>query len=81
MNDPRALPGEPLSLDLVNTEFAPDGTLVDLLATAESARSWAAAAGLTRDAGRGEHRRAKADTVSGQGRATRAGHRAAQRGP
>jgi predicted RNA-binding Zn ribbon-like protein len=47
MNDPRALPGEPLSLDLVNTEFVPDGTLVDLLATAESARSWAAAAGLT----------------------------------
>jgi predicted RNA-binding Zn ribbon-like protein len=47
MNDPRALPGEPLTLDLVNTEFAPDGTLVDLLATAESARAWAAAAGLT----------------------------------
>ena len=39
MNDPRALPGEPLALDLVNTEFAPDGTSVDLLATAESARS------------------------------------------
>ena len=47
MNDPRALPGEPLSLDLVNTEFVPDGTLVDLLATAESAQSWAATAGLT----------------------------------
>ena|SRR5215472_1577959 len=47
MNDPRALPGEPLALDLVNTEFAATGTLVDLLATAESARAWAAAAGLT----------------------------------
>ena len=47
VDDPRALPGEPLSLDLANTQFAPDGTLVDLLATAESARSWAAAAGLT----------------------------------
>ena len=46
MNDPRALPGEPLALDLVDSEFAPDGTVVDLLATAESARAWAAAAGL-----------------------------------
>jgi len=48
MNDPRALPGEPLALDLVNTELAPDGTVVDLLATAESARAWAAAAGRVR---------------------------------
>ena len=46
MNDPRALPGEPLALDLADTEFAPYGTVVDLLATAESARTWAAAAGL-----------------------------------
>jgi len=46
MNDPRALPGEPLALDLADTEFVPDGTVVDLLATAESARAWAAAAGL-----------------------------------
>jgi predicted RNA-binding Zn ribbon-like protein len=44
--DPRALPDEPLALDLVNTEFLPDGTLVDLLATAESTRAWLAAAGL-----------------------------------
>ena len=42
MNDPRALPGEPLALDLADTEFAPDGTVVDLLATAESAQAWAA---------------------------------------
>jgi predicted RNA-binding Zn ribbon-like protein len=47
MGDPRALPGEPLPLDLVNTRFLPDGTVTDLLATAESARAWAAAAGLT----------------------------------
>src|SRR5215469_13891628 len=44
--DPRALPDEPLALDLVNTEFLPDGTLVDLLATAESTRAWLTAAGL-----------------------------------
>jgi predicted RNA-binding Zn ribbon-like protein len=43
---PRALPDEPLALDLVNTEFLPDGTLVDLLATAESTRAWLTAAGL-----------------------------------
>jgi predicted RNA-binding Zn ribbon-like protein len=46
VDDPRAVPGEPLALDLVDTEFAPDGTLVDLLATAKSARAWAVAAGL-----------------------------------
>ena len=45
--DPRALPDEPLALDLVNTEFLPDGTLVDLLATAESTRAWLTAAGLS----------------------------------
>jgi predicted RNA-binding Zn ribbon-like protein len=44
--DPRALPDEPLALDLVNTEFLPAGTLVDLLATAESTRAWLTAAGL-----------------------------------
>ena len=44
--DPRALPDQPLALDLVNTEFLPDGTLVDLLATAESTRAWLTAAGL-----------------------------------
>jgi predicted RNA-binding Zn ribbon-like protein len=44
--DPRALPDEPLAIDLVNTEFLPDGTLVDLLATADSARAWLAAARL-----------------------------------
>jgi predicted RNA-binding Zn ribbon-like protein len=47
VDDPRPLPGEPLALDLVNTQFAPAGTVVDLLATTESARAWAAAAGLT----------------------------------
>jgi predicted RNA-binding Zn ribbon-like protein len=44
--DPRALPDEPLALDLVNTEFLPDGTLVDLLATVDSTRAWLTAAGL-----------------------------------
>jgi predicted RNA-binding Zn ribbon-like protein len=47
VNDPRALPGEPLALDLVNTEFAAAGTVVDLLANADLARAWALAAGLT----------------------------------
>jgi predicted RNA-binding Zn ribbon-like protein len=44
--DPRALPDEPFALDLVNTEFLPDGTLVDLLATAGSTRAWLTAAGM-----------------------------------
>jgi predicted RNA-binding Zn ribbon-like protein len=48
--DLRALPDEPLALDLTNTEFLPDGTLVDLLATAESTRAWLTAAGLDRAA-------------------------------
>jgi predicted RNA-binding Zn ribbon-like protein len=45
--DPRALPDEPLALDLVNTEFLPDGTLVDVLATDQSTRAWLTAAGLS----------------------------------
>jgi predicted RNA-binding Zn ribbon-like protein len=48
--DRRALPDEPLALDLVNTEFLPDGTTVDLLATAESTRAWLTAAGMDRAA-------------------------------
>ena len=48
--DPRALPDEPLALDLVNTEFLPDGTLVDLLSTAESTRAWLTATGLNQAA-------------------------------
>ena len=48
--DPRALPDEPLALDLVNTEFLPDGMLVDLLATDESTRGWLIAAGLDESA-------------------------------
>jgi predicted RNA-binding Zn ribbon-like protein len=75
MNDPRALPGEPLTLDLVNTEFAPDGTVVDLLATAESARAWAAAAGLTGTLGEAslaalrQARSAVRDALEGRGTA------------
>jgi predicted RNA-binding Zn ribbon-like protein len=75
MNDPRALPGEPLALDLVDSEFALDGTVVDLLATAESARAWAAAAGLTEtldEAGISALRQARAairDALEGRGTA------------
>ena len=76
MNDPRALPAEPLTLDLVNTEFVPDGTVVDLLATGESARAWAAAAGLTGtldEAGLGALRQARSavrDALEGRGTAS-----------
>ena len=75
--DPRALPDQPLALDLVNTEFLPDGTLVDLLATAESTRAWLTAAGLdqaasgnpaTRAALR-QARTAIRDALSGRGTA------------
>lgn len=75
MNDPRALTGEPLALDLVDTQFAADGTVVDLLATAESARAWAAAAGLTGtldEAGLRALRRARSavrDALEGRGTA------------
>ena len=74
--DPRALPDEPLALDLVNTEFLPDGTLVDLLATADSTRAWLAAAGLDEAAAgdpgatRAALRQARAairDALSGRG--------------
>lgn len=44
--DPRPLPGEPLALDLLNTEWLPGGTLVDLLDTDAGTQAWLAAAAL-----------------------------------
>jgi predicted RNA-binding Zn ribbon-like protein len=44
--DPRPLPGEPLALDLLNTQWMASGSLADLLATAEGAQAWLAAAGI-----------------------------------
>ena len=44
--DPRPLPGEPLALDLLNTQWLASGTPVDLLATPDGARTWLAAAGV-----------------------------------
>ena len=76
--DPRALPDEPLALDLVNTEFLPDGTLVDLLSTAETTQAWLTAAGLNEAAAgepgatRAALRQARAaikDALSGRGTA------------
>ena len=43
--DPRPLAGEPLALDLLNTQWLPSGTPVDLLATPAGTRAWLAAAG------------------------------------
>jgi predicted RNA-binding Zn ribbon-like protein len=44
--DPRPLPGEPLALDLLNTEWMASGSPADLLATAQGTRAWLAAAGI-----------------------------------
>src|SRR5260370_3499583 len=43
-NDPRPLPGEPLALDLLNTQWLASGQPVDLLATADGTVAWLAAA-------------------------------------
>jgi predicted RNA-binding Zn ribbon-like protein len=43
--DPRPLPGEPLALDLLNTQWTAPGGPADLLATMEGARAWLAAGG------------------------------------
>jgi predicted RNA-binding Zn ribbon-like protein len=45
-SDPRPLAGEPLALDLLNTQWLASGTPVDLLATQDGTRAWLAAAGL-----------------------------------
>ncbi len=44
--DPRPLPGEPLALDLLNTQWLASGTPVDLLATPAGTRAWLAATGI-----------------------------------
>src|SRR6516162_7603653 len=44
--DPRPLPGEPLALDLLNTQWMASGSPADLLATIEGTRAWLAAAGI-----------------------------------
>src|SRR5689334_5427078 len=49
MTDPRPLPGEPLALDLLNTEYMDDGARRDLLAAPRDARAWARAAGVPFD--------------------------------
>jgi predicted RNA-binding Zn ribbon-like protein len=46
MTDPRPLPGEPLALDLLNTEYMSDDGPRDLLADPRDARAWAKAAGV-----------------------------------
>src|SRR5260370_155013 len=45
-SDPRPLTGEPLALDLLNTQWLPSGTPVDLLAAPAGTRAWLAAAGV-----------------------------------
>jgi predicted RNA-binding Zn ribbon-like protein len=44
--DPRPLAGEPLALDLLNTQWLASGTPVDLLATQDGTRAWLAAAAI-----------------------------------
>jgi hypothetical protein len=49
VTDPRPLPGEPLALDLLNTQYTGDDGPRDLLATPRGARAWARAAGVPCD--------------------------------
>ena len=44
--DPRPLAGEPLALDLLNTQWMASGSMADLLTTTEGTRAWLAAAGI-----------------------------------
>jgi len=71
--DPRPLAGEPLALDLLNTQWLAAGTPVDLLATPAGTRAWLAAAGAPATLASGtrqalvQARQAIRDVVSGQG--------------
>jgi predicted RNA-binding Zn ribbon-like protein len=47
VQDPRPLAGEPLAIDLLNTEWVASGSQVDLLATEEGVRAWLAATGIS----------------------------------
>ena len=44
--DPRPLAGEPLALDLLNTQWLASGTPVDLLETQDGTQAWLQAAGI-----------------------------------
>ena len=73
--DPRPLAGEPLALDLLNTQWMAAGTTADLLATPEGTRAWLMAVGLPPPEPRTRQallqaRQAIRDVVSGQGGAT-----------
>ena len=76
--DPRPLAGEPLALDLLNTQWMVAGTPADLLATPEGMRAWLTAAGLPAAPGPQtrqallQARQAIRDVVSGHGGATAA---------
>ena len=76
--DPRPLAGEPLALDLLNTQWMVAGTPADLLATPEGTRAWLTAAGLPAAPGPQtrqallQARQAIRDVVSGHGGATAA---------
>jgi len=71
--DPRPLAGEPLALDLLNTQWMAAGAPADLLATPEGTRAWLMAVGLPAAPGPGtrqallEARQAIRDVVSAQG--------------
>lgn len=71
--DLRPLAGEPVALDLLNTEWLESGTPVDLLATPAGTRAWLAEAGAATSSAAGTRhalvlaRQAIRDVVSGQG--------------
>ena len=71
--DPRPLPGEPLALDLLNTQWLASGSPVDLFTTPEGTRTWLAAGGVTAAPAHGTRealitaRQAIRDVLSGQG--------------
>ena len=72
------LPGEPLALDLLNTQYMAGGAPVDLLATPEGTRAWLDAVGFpeapaeTAGGPLGVARQAIRDVLSGDGEAAAA---------
>jgi len=76
--DPRPLTGEPLALDLLNTQWMAGGTPADLLATPEGTRAWLTAVGMPAAPGPEtrqallQARQAIRDVVSGHGGAAAA---------
>ncbi len=73
--DPRPLVGEPLALDLLNTQWLTSGTPEDLLATPAGTQAWLAVAGVAATPAPGTRqalisaRQAIRDVVTGQGEA------------